>query len=188
MSNKPWLRHGLTLEQRIALGLPAALRIILPADANDEACRAEVSRYVRNIAAVELHNATFREMRSGILAVATKVREAREALATEPFYWSQKREVEGELEHLVGDIEAEASSIPTGRGGGSHQAHVDRERRGVSAFLAADLLVNWGRRGRPTTTAEGFFVQLAEVMFEMATGNRGNLVKAVKDFAKTHGD
>jgi hypothetical protein len=186
-AKKPWLRKGLTLDQRIEAGTPTIMDIIRPDERHAEECRNEMIEQLRGIGKIDLHEATPRQMRKSVLATATKVKEAQTIFASVPWQWYRRPEIEEKFEGLIKDLEAMASRLVHTVKGPTVATELDSRRKGACTFHANFVLDTMGTRGRPTTSEKGRFVHLSEVMFEVASGHRGSLVKAVKSFVKRFG-
>ena len=125
MNRKPWLRPGLTLDERIAIGLADVMRRVKPEDhpsfdsmfkhrwKHVEVCRNRVNGHIRWIAAIELDPATPLQKRNAILDAAKKVREAKSALTMVPWPLTKQQDKASTLERIADEIEKAADRSPT---------------------------------------------------------------------------
>src|SRR5262245_41928390 len=128
MTRKPWLQRGLTLDQRIDVGLPVVMKSIRPEKAypsasqykyrwqHVEECRNLIVSGIRQIAERDADRVTWRTKRKAIVNAATKVRAAQKALEAVPYSVAEVM-----LCAIADELEADAKIIPTGRTGGSRQ-------------------------------------------------------------------
>jgi hypothetical protein len=197
MSRKlPWLKKGITLDQRIGLGLPEVMKIVQPENASPwgsvytyrwqhvQACRKYTIGKIRALA--EMDVVTPRVRREALLNAATKVREAQEAVAALPY-----RDRDADVLGALADVfEVEARRIPLGRAGagGSPQARADKVRKLLCADLAHDLLsADWSSIGADrslSTTKHKLLDYFACLLFQIATGRKGSVTKALKEYFK----
>jgi hypothetical protein len=194
MSKKPWLRKGLTLDQRIELGLPVVMERIQPEKAapsasqykyrwqHVEECRNLIVSGIRQIAERDADRVTWRTKRKAIVNAAAKVRAAQKALEAVPYSVAEVM-----VCAIADELEADAKIIPTGRTGASRQARTDKARKDDCVFLAFQLH-EFGKSNLPfSTTKHKFFDYLVELLFQIATGRRGSVTKAIKAFFKKYG-
>ena len=198
MNRKPWLRPGLTLDERIALGLASVMNQVKPEQhpsfnsmfkhrwKHVDVCRNRVNGHIRWIASIELDPATPLQKRNAILDAAKKVREAKSALTVVPWPQTKQQDEASTLERIADEIEKAADKIPAKHGGGSPEKKTDSARKSPSVECAFDLIVNWGGNIPIATTKNKAFAALAQTLFEIATGRSGDLTKEVKTFFRDH--
>src|SRR5438309_2110655 len=82
-----------------------------------------------------------------------------------------------DLDQLATKIEEAAGRIEKKRSGGSEFSRVNKTRKQLSVLHAREDMDSYGRCGRPTMTEGGPLLQLSELYFEIATGNKTSSLK-----------
>jgi hypothetical protein len=188
-SKKAWLGAGLDLEKRIAFGLPEMVNIIrLDVTLPDhvEQFREEAINSIREVQRGWGIDPSSIKQRRTLLSCAVQIRKATSGLTNGDWSWGNRKIVAAyarDLDLLAKEIEDAADRIAKRRSGGSDAARADKGRKFLSVQYAHALINQYGQVGPPTTTECKPLLQLSELIFEIATGNRtGSLKRAALDF------
>jgi hypothetical protein len=178
----PW-QEG--LGERIDAALPEIIGIVQPRARDADECRSSATLYLERIARDWSFAVRPSVERKAYVDAAAKIREGLAMIPPGSIFSALRHREADDVEQFAKYLEEEARGIPNRRGGGSHRDWIGKKQKIESAEAAYFLLGEYGTRSRPTTTANKSWVQLATVMFEAATGRRGNLTKAVKSLNQT---
>jgi hypothetical protein len=179
-AEEPWLATGLDLNQRIALGLPEAMKIIrLDCARLDhvEEFQAKATNFITNISLIEI-DPSLHQQRQALLKGAAKFREGWQILKSRGPTWTDSWYYYT-LPDLLIDIEHDAARFPDTRGGGSEVARKQKWQKQESFCCSWSLIVEFGRCGPPTVTEGKPLLQLSQLVFEIATGNMTGSLKKV---------
>ncbi|MGY4433713.1 hypothetical protein ACVWWO_006190 [Bradyrhizobium sp. F1.13.1] len=167
-----WLASGLPLDQRIALGLPEAMKIIRMDCSRPEQVdefRGLATDLITAISLVAIDPSQHRQKKA-LLECAAKVREGWMILgAYGPVLWTP--DYYYILRDLCIEIENDAARIEDRRGGGTDMSRKQNHQKRLSVEYASSLIRSFGRCGPPTVTEGKPLLQLSKLMFEIATGN-----------------
>ena len=178
MPRPPWLKRGLSLDQRIDAVMPEVINIVRPSEGETkERCVGVVRAGLQAIGRDDSLNQP-KVVQKRLLDAAAKLREG---LAGAVFDFREDAET---IERVAGRTEEWGRSLV------DHRRREGMRRKDAAVGFAHLILKELGTRGRPTTYLDGFWVQLATVMYEAATGTacaEDFLWRAVKDYSRRTG-
>jgi len=180
MPRPPWLKPGLSLDQRIDAAMPEVISIVRPSEGEDKDwCIGIVRAALRDIIAKDDSLRRPKVVQKQLLNAAAKLREG---LAGAVFDFREDAET---IERVAGRTEEWGRSLV------DHRRREGRRRKDVAVGFAHFILKELGTRGQPTAYLDGYWVQLATVMYEAATGTActGNFLwRAVTDYNRSVSD
>jgi hypothetical protein len=173
----PWLKRGLSLDQRIDAAMSEITDVVRPSERDKECCIGVVRAGLQAIGRDDSLNQP-KVVQKRLLDAAAKLREG---LAGAVFDFREDAET---IERVAGRTEEWGRSLL------DHRRREGRRRKDAAVGFAHLILGELGTRGQPTTYLDGCWVQLATVMYEAATGTAcaGDFLwRAVKDYSRRTG-
>ena len=174
----PWLKRGLSLDQRIDAVMPEVIKIVHPPEGEDKEWCVGVVRAGLQAAGRGESLSRPKVEQKRLLAAATKLREG---LAGAVLDFRQDAET---IERIIESTEEWGHSLS------DYRRREGRRQKDIAVGFAHFILKEFGTRGQPTTYLDGYWVQLATIMYEAATGTACTgdfLWRAVKDYNKSAG-
>jgi hypothetical protein len=159
---------------------------LIPAQWRTENCRRAVTRTIRTIATLAPDVAPAGAARRQLRRLATVLGTARSTINHLPARWRRELEPDGllrELDRVRRTSDALAGKMVVRRSGGSPARRVVAAQKREAAECAFDLLNDWGPWG-PKLTKGGAYVELAGLLFQLATGRSEDMERACTDCLK----